>query len=143
MIQGIWEALKYRLALRRYLRGYTDTLKSHESMKDPGRAEGEPDIERAMAKEQNIQRQEIGLLMTRHLVYKARLYYIPIPDDEESWFRAKYYAGEKFLSPEAARKLHLEIRAEEKANWDYWQNRVTFALALIGSIFGVLAYFRK
>jgi hypothetical protein len=139
----MFEELKYRLALRKYLRGYAETLKSHESVKDFGREEGEPDIERAMAKEQNIQRQEIGLLMTRRLVYRARSHYIPIPEDEKSWFRAKYYAGEKFLSPEAARKLHLEVRAEEKASWDYWQSRVTFALALIGSIFGVLAYFKK
>jgi hypothetical protein len=35
--------------------------------------------------------------------------------------------------------LRADIRAEQKANWDYWANRVTLALALIGSIFGVLA----
>jgi hypothetical protein len=143
MIKEIVESIEYRLALRRYLRGYADTLKSHESVKDFSREEGEPNIERAMAKEQNIQRQEIGLLMTRYLVYRARRHYIPLPEDEESWFRARYYGGEKFLSPEAARKLHQEIKAEEKVNWDYWQSRVTFALALVGSIFGILAFFRK
>jgi hypothetical protein len=143
MIQGIFEELKYRRALRKYLRGYADTIKSHESVKDFGRAGGEPDIERAMAKEQTIQRQEIGLLMTQYLLYKARLHYIPIPEDEESWLGARYYAGNKFLSPEAARKLYLEIRVEEKAIWDYWQSRVTFARALIGSIFGVLAFFKR
>jgi hypothetical protein len=139
----MFEELRCRRALRKYLRGYADTLKSHESIADFSRAEGEPDIERAMSKEQNMQRQEIGLLMTRHLVYKARLRYIPIPEDEESWYNARYYGGEKFLSPEAARKLYLEVSTEEKANWDYWQSRVTFALALIGSIFGVLAFFKK
>ena len=34
-------------------------------------------------------------------------------------------------------------RAEQKADWDYWANRITLALALIGSIFGVLAFFKK
>lgn len=138
----MFEDLKYRLALRKYLRGYADTVKSHESVKDFHRDVGDPDVERAMAKEQNLQRQEIGVLMTKHLVYKARLHYIPIPTDEESWLYARYL-GEKFLTQEAARKLHLEIRAEEKANWDYWQSRVTFTLALVGSIFGVLAFFKK
>jgi hypothetical protein len=138
----MFEEIKYRLTLRKYLRGFTQTLKSHESVKDCSREDGEPDIQRAMAKEQNIRLQEIGVLMTKRLVYKARLHCIPIPDDAESWFFAKYL-GEKFLSPEAVRKLHLEIRAEEKANWDYWQSRVTFTLALIGSIFGMLAFFRK
>jgi hypothetical protein len=143
MIERLRETIKYRLALRRHLRDYAETLKSHESVKDYSREDGEPDIERAMAKEQNIQQQVVGLLMTQHLVYRARLHYIPIPDDEESWYRAKYYGSEKFLSPEAARKLHLEIRAEEKAEWDYWQSRVTFALALFGSVVSVLAFFRK
>jgi hypothetical protein len=143
MIERLTQTIKYRLALRRRLRGYANTLKSHESVKDFSRAEGEPNFERAMAKERNIQQEEVGLLMTRHLVYMARLHYIPIPEDDESWYRAKYQGGEKFLSPEAARKLHLEIRSEEKAEWDYWQSRVTFSLALIGSIFGVLAFFRK
>jgi hypothetical protein len=137
------EEFRYRRALRKYLQDYADTLKSHGSVTDFSRAEGEPDIERAMAKEQNIQIQEIGVLMTRHLVYKARLRCIPVPEDEASWYVARYEAGEKFLSPEAARKLYLEIRADEKANWDYWHSRVTFTLALIGSIFGVLAFFKK
>ena len=131
------------MALRKYLRGYAETLKSHESVTDFSRAEGEPNIERAMDKEQNIQRQEIGLLMTQHLLYRARVHYIPIPEDDESWYSARYHGGRKFLSPEAAHKLHLEIRAEEKASWDYVQSRVTFALALIGSVFGVLAFFKK
>ena len=30
-----------------------------------------------------------------------------------------------------------------KADWDFWANRVTLSLALVGSIFGILAFFKK
>jgi len=40
-------------------------------------------------------------------------------------------------------KIDQEIRAEQKANWDLWQSHVMFGLALIGSIFGMLAFFEK
>jgi hypothetical protein len=51
--------------------------------------------------------------------------------------------GKEYLTPEAAIKIRADIRAEQKANWDYWANRITLGLALIGSIFGVLAFFTK
>jgi hypothetical protein len=40
------------------------------------------------------------------------------------------------LTAAAAQKMRADIRAEQKADWDYWANRVMLALALIGSIFG-------
>jgi hypothetical protein len=138
----MWDELRYRWALRKYLGNYAETSKAHEAVTDFSRDEGEPDVRRAMAKEQSLQRQEIGVLMTNHLVHRARLYYLPIPDDDGSWAYARYL-GKKYLTQEAARKLHLDIRAEQKANWDFWQSRVTFGLALIGSVFGVLAFFKK
>jgi hypothetical protein len=51
--------------------------------------------------------------------------------------------NDRYLTASAAQKLRADIRAEQKADWDYWANRVTLALALIGSIFGVLAFFKK
>jgi hypothetical protein len=39
--------------------------------------------------------------------------------------------------------LRNKIRAVQKEEWDYWTGRVTFARAIIGAIFGVLAYFKK
>jgi hypothetical protein len=53
------------------------------------------------------------------------------------------HAREPFLTAEAAQKLRADIRAEQKADWEYWANRVTLALALIGGIFGVMAFFKK
>ena len=55
----------------------------------------------------------------------------------------QYFPDERYLTAAAAQKLRADIRAEQKADWDYWANRVTLALALIGSIFGVLAFFKK
>jgi hypothetical protein len=138
----MWNELRYRWALRKYLMTYAATKISHASVTDFSRVEGEPDIQRAMEKEQTLQQHEIGVLMTEYLVEKAYLYYIPIPQDDESWGYSRFL-GKKFLAPEAARKLHSAIRAEQKVSWDFWQSRVTFALALIGSIFGVLAYLKK
>jgi hypothetical protein len=138
----MWEELRYRWAIRRYLRGYAITRESHAAVKDFSRAEGEPDIKRAMGKEHRIQEQEIGVLRSRHLVRQAYLNDIPVPDDEASWFYSRY-AGERFLSPEAAETLRVKIRASQKQEWDYWTGRVTLALAMIGAIFGVLAYFKK
>lgn len=67
---------------------------------------------------------------------------MPVPEDEKSWMQPRG-APERFLTTTAAHKLRADIRAEQKADWDYWAGRVTLALALIGSIFGVLAYFKK
>jgi hypothetical protein len=70
------------------------------------------------------------------------LYHVPIPQGEDVWMHARYM-GKEYLTPEAAIKIRADIRAEQKANWDFWANRITLGLALIGSIFGVLAFFKK
>jgi hypothetical protein len=67
---------------------------------------------------------------------------VPIPYDEESWEQTRY-SKDRHLTAAAAQKLRADIRAEQKADWEYWQGRVTLGLALIGSIFGVLAFFKK
>jgi hypothetical protein len=137
----MWNELRYRWALRKYLKAYAVTKLTCAAVTDFTRAEGEPDIQRAQQKEQDLQQHEIGALMTEFLVERAYLYYIPVPQDEDSWLHSRYL-GKKFLTQEAARKLHEDIRAEQKAIWEFWQSRVTFALALVGSIFGVLAFFK-
>jgi hypothetical protein len=138
----MWEELRYRWAIRRYLKGYAITRESHAAVEDFSRAESEPDIKRAMGKEQRIQEHEIGILKSRHLVRQAYLNDIPVPDDEASWLYSRY-TGERFLSPEAAAILRDKTRASQKQEWDYWTGRVTLALVIIGAVFGVLAYFKK
>jgi hypothetical protein len=78
---------------------------------------------------------------SEYLVKQAYKYHVPVPDDEESWTQSRF--GDPYLTAAAAQKLRGDIRAEQKADWDYWAARVTLALALIGSIFGVLAFFKK
>jgi hypothetical protein len=138
----MWEELRYRWALRKYLNGYTLTREAHASVKDFSRAEGEPDIKHAMEKEQTIQEHEIGVLRSKYLVRQAYLNDIQVPDDEASWLYSRYM-GEKFLTPDAAATLRDKIRLVQKQEWDYWAARVTMALAIIGVMLGVLAYFKK
>lgn len=83
---------------------------------------------------------------SKYLLEQAVKYHVPIPDKKEDWQTHRFAIDDdedRYLTPAAAQKLRADIRAEQKADWDYWANRVTLALALIGSIFGVLAFFRK
>jgi hypothetical protein len=43
----------------------------------------------------------------------------------------------------AAATLRDEIRAVQKQEWDYWAGRITLAIAMVGLMFGVFAYFKK
>jgi hypothetical protein len=138
----MWDELRYRWELRKYLKAYTLTKKVHSATKNYERVEGEADVKRGQQKEQVIQEQEIGIFRSNYLIEQAYLYHVPIPEDEASWLYARYL-GKKFLAPQAAMKLRADINAEKKANWEFWQARVTLALAIIGSVFGVLAFFRK
>jgi hypothetical protein len=93
----------------------------------------------------NFQTTMMDKFRSDYLVEQARRHHVPIPDDEEAWFLHPYATAdeERYLTAAAAQKLRADIRAEQKADWDYWANRVTLALALIGSIFGILAFFKK
>jgi hypothetical protein len=138
----VWlDEFRYKWGLRKYLKTYAVTRVSHDSVEDFIRKEGEPDIRRAMEKEQTIQEHEIATFKTKFLVRQAYLHDVQLPDDE-GWFNSRY-TGQRVLFPETAADLRNKIRAVQKEEWDYWAGRVTFALAIIGAIFGVLAYFKK
>jgi hypothetical protein len=138
----MWDELRYRWRLRQYLKTRAVTNKVHAATVDSPREEGEPDIKRAQEKERILQEQEIAAFRSDYLIEQAYLYHVPVPPDEESWGRARYL-GKEVLSPEAAMELRAKIRVEQKANWEFWQTRVTLALAIIGSVFGLLAFFKK
>jgi hypothetical protein len=86
---------------------------------------------------------QIGALMTGQLVDRAQWYIVPVPDRQNTEFWELDRSKMQHLSAAGITKLRSEIRAEKKARWESWQSRLTLALALIGSIFGVLAYFTK
>lgn len=102
----------------------------------------EPRYKWTMGRELTWQEIEIARFRSRYLVEQAFKYHVPVPEDEDSWEQAGL-TDERYLTPVAAQKLRADIRAEQKADWEYWANRVTLSLALIGSIFGVLAFFKK
>jgi hypothetical protein len=86
---------------------------------------------------------EINVLITTHLLDQAERFIVPSPEpnDKDSW--TKDYAGHFHLTMAAIARIRSDIRNERKARWEYWQGRVTLALAIVGSIFGVVAYFRR
>jgi hypothetical protein len=88
--------------------------------------------------------EEIQIITSAHLIEQAVRLQIPLPDRKNGGFwEVSRFLGHDILSKEGIAKLRTEVRAEQKASWEFWANRVTLALALIGSIFGVLAYFKK
>ena len=98
----------------------------------------------AAGKALNFQSFMLDMFRSKVSFGPAVRYHVPIPTKEEDWQQHSYTTDEdeRYLTA-AAQKLRADIRAEQKADWDYWANRVTLALALIGSIFGVLAFFKK
>jgi hypothetical protein len=108
------DELEYRPVLRKY---FDDCAESRDAVTDHSRADCGRDLEQT--KKQEAQQQEIGVIMTIHLVYKARRYYLPVPTGDGSWLYSEYYSR-KYLTREAARKLYLEIRAEQRARWHYF-----------------------
>lgn len=83
--------------------------------------------------------EDIDELTTQHLRSQARKLIVPMPDHDD---KSKMF-GFHHLTPHGVKIVRADIRAEKKARWEFWQTRVTLGLALVGSIFGVLAYFRK
>ena len=131
----MFEELKYRGALRKFLKQHKLMRRSFETIPDdPEEPNGEPRYKFTMARELNYQEWMIDN-------FRSHRFHVPVPSDEASWTVRN--ASDPFLTPEAAQKLRADIRAEQKAVWDYWANRVTLVLALIGSIFGVLAFFKR
>lgn len=100
-----------------------------------------PDLVRAQERALMMHENEIDQFRSDWLVEQAYRYHVPLPTDESAWVNPRY-SIKAYLTPEAATKVRSDIRAEQKANWEYWANRVTLGLAMIGSIFGVLAYFK-
>lgn len=138
----MFEELCYRWALRKFLKDYDLLSKSYEASNYEEPKEDEPDIRRSHEREFYHQTVMIDGFRSQYLVRQAYFHHVPIPEKDEDWEQPRF-ASERYLTAEAATRLRTAIRAEQKSNWDYWANRVTLSLALVGSIFGVLAYFKK
>lgn len=139
----MFDEFRYRWALRRFLKDYTVMSRAMNEMPDDPEEPGdEPRYKWVMGRELNLQNVEINAFRTKYLVEQAFIYHVPLPEDEESWIQPRY-SKEPYLTEAAAQKLRADIRAEQKADWEFWASRVTLALAVIGSVFGVLAFFKR
>jgi hypothetical protein len=139
----MFDDLRYRWAVRKHLKDYMVLSRTYDEMPDdPENPGDEPRYKYTVGKQLNIHSAELDDFRSKYLIQQAYKYHVPIPYDEESWEQRRY-TKERVLTAAAAQKLRGDIRAEQKADWEYWQGRVTLGLALIGSIFGVLAFFKR
>jgi hypothetical protein len=136
----MFDEIRYRWALRKYLKAQHALYRAYDEMPEEDE-EADTSPKRGKKWELIYQTQATDYFRSKHLIEKAYRYHMPIPQDDESWIQPRG-APERFLTTVAAQKLRADIRAEQKAEWDYWANRVTFALALIGSILGLINFFK-
>ncbi|KJC57523.1 hypothetical protein UP10_28495 [Bradyrhizobium sp. LTSPM299] len=136
----MFDEIRYRWTLRKHLKAQHALYRAYdETPVDDEDADVSP--RRGMKNDLIYQTQATDYFRSKHLVEKAYRYHMPIPHDDESWIQPSG-APERFLTTAAAQKLRADIRAEQKAEWDYWANRVTLALALFGSMLGVFNLFK-
>ena len=141
----MFDELRYRWALRQFLKQHDLLRRNYDETPDEHDAEGMNFPKYHAGRTLNDQTYLLDAFRSKYLLAQAVKFHVPIPNKEEDWQQHRFAVEEddRYLTPAAAQKLRADIRAEQKADWDYWANRVTLALSLIGSIFGVLAFFRK
>lgn len=141
----MFDELRYRWALRKFLKAHNLVRRSYDQAPDEPDADGTNFPKFQAGKALNLQARMLDKFRSDYLLEQAHRYHVPVTDREDDWnsFPPDYSPEHRYLTAAAAQKLRADIRAEQKADWDYWANRVTLGLALIGSIFGVLAFFKK
>ncbi|MET3906944.1 hypothetical protein ABID59_001275 [Bradyrhizobium sp. S3.3.6] len=138
------DELRYRWLLRKHLKERFALSEAYEEIPDDHEPtdDDEPRVKYMVGKELGIHERALDQFRSEYLVRQAYKFHVPLPEDAESWMQPRG-TRKQYLTAAAAQKLRADIRAEQKADWEYWANRVTLALALTGSIFGVLAFFKK
>lgn len=116
--------------------------RSYKNLETEEPSQDEPNYKLVLGRELGYLETKIDEFRSRYLIEQAYRYHVPVTRDEEDWMETRH-SEEPFLTEEAAQQLRAAIRAEQKADWDYWASRITLALAIVGSVFGVLAYFKK
>src|SRR5258708_1388096 len=115
----MFDELQYRWALRRFLKEYATVRRSYdETPNEPG-PDGTNFPKYTAGKELTYQSVAIDAFRSKYLLEQAYRYHVPIPDKEEDWTQPRF-ASERMLTTAAAQKLRTDIRAEQKADWDYW-----------------------
>ena len=143
----MFPAVQHRLKIWKYQRSFAKVNTSYAVDIAISRMNKRTSDEIEKIKEQShwelsLIRDEMDFDVSNYLMAEAHRHLVPIPNGEDDWTESSQL-GVRFLSRKGAKQVRDDIRSEKKAMWDYWVNRVTLVLALIGSIFGVLAFFKK
>jgi hypothetical protein len=86
----MFDEFRYRLALRKYLKGYQSLSRALDKMpNDPEVTGDEPRYNHAMGKELGMQTVQIDAFRSKYLVEQAYKYHVPIPEDQESWIQPR------------------------------------------------------
>jgi hypothetical protein len=139
----MFETIKYRRALKRLMKDHRVLRQNYEKIPDdPTEPSNEPRYKHALGREITYQTQAIEHLRSKYLVEQAYKYHVPTSYDKESWIQPRG-APEAFLTTEAAHKLQLAIRAEQKAVWEFWQTRLSLILSVFALVVALLGYLKK
>lgn len=142
----MFEHVKYRYQLAKKLRKHrqTDAAFDEEvkAAKAAKRTADLHEIDHRRRWELETINDEIGILSSRYWQARAHRYQVGLPNGADNWIHSRQL-GESYLSTGATAKIRADIRAEQKATWDWWQSRVTLVLSIFGSVIGVLAYIKK
>jgi hypothetical protein len=153
----MFEEFSYQRKLRRLQRVKQSVLKHRDGLIAKAKQEKKPheEIERIYVHASiDIDEvdEDIRQLANNHIRRQAQRYLVNVPEfseDSGDWVQSKVY-GLWHLTPETFDQVRKDIRAEEKANWEFWQSRIALAIGLLGActgllgaLIGVLAYLKK
>jgi hypothetical protein len=85
--------------------------------------------------------EQISYLLSRHLIQKAQVYHLAIPEFEENgltWVEPRYTL-KWHLSKEAIADLRTAIRKEQKEKSEILRTWLTVVLSIIGAVTGIAA----
>jgi hypothetical protein len=142
MFEGLQHLFTIRRALRHResrKRDFTRDIKRAQKEKNNDAVES---LRAYQDFELNFADEEIDLDNSDYLVARAHRYLVPLPQEDECWSKSQAF-GRGYLNRKGAAQVRADIRAEQKAMWDWWQARVTLVLSIFGSVIGLLAYFKK
>lgn len=147
---GMWfvEDSKFQRGLKKSLKRKREIEALYAKELSDARRNGVPpdairQIEHRMHWEVELVDDEMSWATSQYWVEKANRYQTPLPDADTDGWEGSHQLNVTYLSRKGVAQVRADVRAERKATWEYWQQRLTLVLGVAGSIFGGLAYFRK